>query len=121
MMRRFLGAKIRDIRVTAALVEYEGSITLDKEYLERSGILPNEEVQVLNLENGNRFMTYAIEGKRGSGAVELNGPAALLGKVGDRVMVLSYVMLSPEQIASHSPRIISGSQASRPGSTASFQ
>jgi aspartate 1-decarboxylase len=106
MLRRFLGGKIRDIRITAADIEYEGSITLDENYLEGSGILPNEEVQVLNLENGNRFSTYAIKGARGSGAVELNGPAALKGSVGDRIMVLSYVFLSPEEIASHQPRIL---------------
>jgi aspartate 1-decarboxylase len=63
-------------------------------------------VHVLNLDTGARVITYAIKGERGSGAVELNGPAARLGMVGDRVMVLSYVMLSPDEIAKHEPKII---------------
>jgi aspartate 1-decarboxylase len=117
MLRRLLGAKLRDIRVTAANLEYEGSITLDEEYLDLSGILPYEEVHVLNLDNGNRFTTYVIKGRRGSGAVELNGPAARKGDVGDRIMVLSYILLTPEQISAHTPRIISihGSTAVQSG------
>ena len=107
MLRRFLYAKLRDIRITNANLEYEGSITLDKAYLEESGILPHEEVHVLNMENGARFVTYVIEGERGSGAVELNGPAAKLGSVGDRIMVLSYCSLAPEEIAGHTPKIVS--------------
>lgn len=106
MLRIFLSGKIRDIRLTKTNLEYEGSITLDADYLERSGIYPNEEVHVLNLDTGARVITYAIKGERGSGAVELNGPAARLGMVGDRVMVLSYVMLTPEEIAQHEPKII---------------
>ena len=106
MLRRFLGAKIRDIRLTGVYLEYEGSIRIDEDYLEKAGILPNEEVQVLNMESGRRFTTYTITGPRGSGVVELNGPAAHLGKTGDRVMVLSYVMLAEQEIAGHSPRIV---------------
>ncbi len=107
MLRRFLNAKIRDIRLTGTHLEYEGSITLDEDYLERSGILPNEEVQVLNVENGARFTTYVIQGERGSGAVELNGPAAQLGSVGDRVMVLAYTLLHAEEIPKHEPVVVS--------------
>jgi aspartate 1-decarboxylase len=107
MFRTFLNAKIRDIRITATHLEYEGSMTLDEDWLERAGILPNEEVQVLNLENGERFTTYAILGARGSGAAELNGPAAHLGKVGDRVMVLSYAILHTDEIPGHEPVIVS--------------
>ena len=106
MFRMFLNAKIRDIRITKTYLDYEGSITLDEDYLERAGIQPNEEVHVLNADTGTRLITYAIRGKRGSGAVELNGPAARLGMIGDRIMVLSYALLSPEEIAGHTPRII---------------
>jgi aspartate 1-decarboxylase len=102
----FLNGKLRDIRLTKTNLEYEGSITLDEDYLDRAGILPNEEVHVLNMETGTRMITYAIRGERGSGAVELNGPAARLGMVGDRIMVLSYVQLSPEEIPHHKPKII---------------
>ncbi len=107
MLRRFLHAKIRDIRISATRLEYEGSITLDKDYLDRTGILPDEEVQVLNQETGARFTTYVIEGEAGSRAVELNGPAARLASVGDRIMVLSYVLLSEEELERHKPTILS--------------
>ena len=106
MYRMFLSGKIRDIRLTATDLEYEGSITLDEDYLERAGIHPNEEVHVLNVDTGMRMITYAIKGERGSGCVQLNGPAARNGMVGDRVMVLSYALLSPEEIPDHKPKII---------------
>jgi aspartate 1-decarboxylase len=106
MQRMFLGGKIRDIRITALHPEYEGSIVLDEEYMEKAGILPYEEVHVLNLNAGTRIITYAIKGKRGSGSVELNGPAARHGMVGDEVMVLTYVVLAPPEIAGHKPRIV---------------
>jgi len=106
MLRMFLSGKIRDIRITAVHLEYEGSITVDEEYLEKAGILPNEEVHVLNADTGTRLITYAIKGKRGSGAIELNGPAARLGMVGDRIMILSYALLTPDEIATHEPKII---------------
>ena len=107
MLRRFLFAKIRDIKLTGTNLEYQGSITLDEAYLEQSGILPGEEVDVVNLENGVRLTTYAIKGKRGSGIVELNGPAARCGCAGDRVMVLSYCSLTPDEIPGHTPRVFS--------------
>lgn len=103
----FLSGKIRDISLTALRPEYEGSIAIDEEYMERAGILPYEEVHVLNLNAGTRIITYAIKGKRGSRCVELNGPAAHHGMVGDEVMVLTYALLEPEEIAGHKPKIIS--------------
>lgn len=106
MLRRFLFAKLRGVRITCANLHYEGSISLDEEYLEKTGILPNEAVTVLNVSNGQRFETYVIKGERGSGAVELNGPAARLGVVGDEIMVLSYAQLSSEEIAGHTPTIV---------------
>lgn len=106
MQRMFLSGKIRDIRITALHPEYEGSILLDEEYMEKAGILPYEEVHVLNLNDGTRIITYAMKGKRGSGCVELNGPAARHGMTGDEVMVLTYVVLSPQEIADHKPRIV---------------
>ena len=107
MLRRFLKSKIRDIRITGTHLEYEGSITLDEDWLDASGIAPHEEVQILNLESGVRFTTYVIVGERGSGAVELNGPAAHLATVGDRVMVLTYALLHAEEIAGHEPVVVS--------------
>lgn len=106
MLRSFLKAKIRDIRITGTHLEYEGSITLDQAWLEAADIAPNEEVQVLNLESGARFTTYVILGEKGSKAVELNGPAAHLASVGDRIMVLSYALLHSEEIPAHEPVIL---------------
>jgi aspartate 1-decarboxylase len=110
MLRRFLKAKIRDIKVTGADISYEGSITIDEDLLERAGILPYEEVNVLDVENGNRFSTYAIKGKRGSGVIELNGPAARLGIVGDRLMVITFAYLTEDEIPSLKPIVISGNR-----------
>jgi len=107
MYRMFLNGKLRDVRITGVNLEYEGSITIDEDYLERAGILPDEEVHVLNVNTGVRLTTYVIKGERGSGIMELNGPAARLGMVGDKIMVLTYAMLSPEEIAGHKPKIIS--------------
>jgi aspartate 1-decarboxylase len=106
-MRHFLNSKLRDIRITGTYLEYEGSITLDKEYMERAGFAQYEQVQVINLENGARFITYVITGPAGSGVVELNGPAARLAVVGDRIMVLSYILLNDEQSGNHTPRVVS--------------
>jgi aspartate 1-decarboxylase len=114
MLRRFLQAKIRDIVITGANTAYEGSITLDANYLEKAGILENEAVDVLNVSNGARFTTYAIPGKRGSGIVELNGPAARLGEPGDEVMVLAYAMLEPHEIKNHKPVMVYG-PGNKPG------
>jgi len=107
MYRTFLCGKIRDVRITGTNLEYEGSITIDEDYLDRVGMLPGEQVDVLNVENGTRLTTYIIKGERGSGIMELNGPAARQGTVGDRIMVLTYVMLAPGEIAAHKPVIIS--------------
>lgn len=107
MLRRFLHAKIRDIKITGTYLHYEGSITLDKDYLDKTGIRINEEVQIVNLDSDHRFTTYVIEGEAGSGKVELNGPAARLAKVGDRVMVLAYGLLGPDEIENHTPVILS--------------
>jgi aspartate 1-decarboxylase len=108
MYRTFLSGKIRDIRLTGLNPDYEGSITIDEDYLERAGISPNEQVQVLNADSGVRLTTYVIKGERGSGIIELNGPAARVGgAVGDKVMVLAYTMLTPDEIANHKPAVIS--------------
>jgi aspartate 1-decarboxylase len=110
MKRIFLNGKIRDVSITALHPDYEGSISIDEEYMERAGILPFEEVHVLNLNAGTRIITYAIKGERGSACVELNGPAARHGMVGDDVMVLTYAILEPGEIADHKPKIVSANQ-----------
>jgi aspartate 1-decarboxylase len=91
MLRTVCKAKIRDLTITEARLEYEGSITIDEDLLDAADIWPHEQVHVLNMDNGNRLETYAIPGPRGSGVCCLNGPAALKGRPGERVVVLSYV------------------------------
>jgi len=110
MLRRFLGSKLKGMRITGVNLEYEGSITIDERYTDAAGILPGEAVNVLNLENGNRFTTYVIKGERGSGITELNGPAARLGMKGDRIMVLTYVLLTPEEIKTFVPKVVSAAE-----------
>lgn len=99
-------SKIHRATVTDANLKYEGSLELDPILMKAANILESEKVQVVNVANGERFETYAIVGKPGSGTVCLNGPAARLGQVGDEVIVITYVLLSPEQAAHHKPIIV---------------
>ena len=85
-----LRSKIHRATITQAELEYEGSITIDQTLIEAAGMLPYEQVMISNLNNGERFETYIIAGKRGSGIVCLNGPTARKGMVGDRVIIFCY-------------------------------
>ena len=100
MMRRFmLKGKIHGARITRTRLDYDGSITVDSKVLTAAGIAPFEMVHVLNLNNGQRAETYAIAGKSGSGAMELNGPAARLGEIGDEIIVLAYALYDEGETA----------------------
>jgi len=92
MIRTFMFAKIHRATVTAANVNYVGSITIDSELLDATGIRPYERVQVVDVDNGARLETYVIAGRAGSGAIELNGAAARLVCVGDKVIIMAYGM-----------------------------
>ena len=106
MLRTVLRAKIHRATITDTDLHYEGSITLDTALIEAVDIVPNEKVQVLNVDNGNRFETYVIPAPAGSGTVLLNGPAARLGEPGDKVIVLAYGLLTDEEVADHpKPRV----------------
>lgn len=96
-----LKSKIHHARITGTELEYEGSLTLDRALMDAAGLVPGEQVHVLNLNTGHRFITYVIEGEKNSGTVILNGPAARLGAVGDRIIVLSYCILPEEALADH--------------------
>ncbi len=98
MWRKFLRSKLHTVRVTAKNLEYEGSLTLDPRFMIAAGLEPFETVWVYNLENGERFETYVIKGEWGSREVCLNGAAARKGEVGDRLIVVSYAWLAPEEI-----------------------
>ena len=102
--RTFLSAKIHRATITEARVDYEGSISIDSSLLERSGILPLEQVDVYNVTNGERLTTYALPGEPGQ--ICLNGAAALKGNQGDTIIIASYLQLAPEEIAGHAPRIV---------------
>lgn len=101
-----LRTKIHRITVTEANVDYIGSITLDLDLVEASGLVEGEKVQVLNVNNGNRLETYVILGGRGTGEVCLNGPAALRASVGDVVIVASYAQVTLEEAKTFRPTII---------------
>lgn len=106
MQRLFCKSKIHGATVTEARLEYQGSIAVDALLLEVADIAPYEMVQVLNLNNGERFETYAIPSSRGDGQVCLNGAAARLGVVGDKVIILSSCMLDEKELASFKPKIV---------------
>lgn len=105
-MRIMLKSKIHRARVTDANIDYEGSITIDKRLMTEADILPYEQVQVLNINNGARFSTYAIEGKEDSGEICLNGAAARLVVKGDLVIILTYCDVREEEARSHTPRVV---------------
>ncbi len=106
MHRTLLLAKIHNCTLTEVNPNYVGSITIDQMLLEKSGILPYEQVQVVNVTNGERFVTYAIPGIANSGAIELNGAAARLGIKGDRLIIMSYGQFTSEEIESFSPTVV---------------
>lgn len=101
-----LKSKIHRATLTGTDLEYEGSITLDRDLIDAAGLLPGEQVHVLNLNNAQRLVTYVIEAPAGSGTVLLNGPAARLGMPGDRVVILSYCTLSDAELATHRPTVV---------------
>ena len=106
MFRQMLRSKIHRTTVTETCLEYEGSLTVDEELLEAAGILPYEAVVCSNLNNGERFMTYAIGGRRGSGEIVLNGPTAHKAAVGDQIIIFCYEYYSDEEIKKHAPKIV---------------
>ncbi len=105
MKRTLFHSKIQPLTVTDANLHYEGSITLDLDLLEKAGIVPYERVQVLNINNGHRLETYTIPGERGSGICCLNGAAARLTQIGDKVIVIAYGLFDEEDIANHTPNV----------------
>ena len=113
MLRLMLRAKIHRATVTDANLEYEGSLTVDPLLLETAGILPYEQVSVSNLNNGERFETYVIPGKRGGGEVVLNGPTARKGAKGDKVIVFCYEYYSQDELKTFKPKLVYVDAANR--------
>ncbi len=106
MLLTMMKAKLHRATVTQADLEYEGSIAIDKDLLEAAGILPHEQVDVLNITTGERFTTYAIEAPRGSRVVGVNGAAARLVQRGDKVIVVAYCQIEAEQARNYAPAVV---------------
>lgn len=100
--------------VTESDLEYEGSLKIDLNLMEMVRIRPFEKVLVANLENGNRFETYAIPGKRGSGVIGLNGATTYLGKVGDRLIIFTFCQVDESVVDSHKPHVLVLGRNNRP-------
>ena len=106
MLLKMLRAKIHRATITQAEVEYVGSITIDRDLLDASGILPGECVLVSDLTDGARFETYVIEGPRGSGTICINGAAARLVDVGDKIIVMAFAYVAQEQAGTVRPKVV---------------
>lgn len=101
-----LKSKIHRAAVTGASLHYEGSLTIASDLAQSVGLLPYEKILVGNMGNGARFETYVIYGAPGSGTIQLNGATAHLGKIGDRLTIMNFAQYTPEEAASHQPRVL---------------
>jgi aspartate 1-decarboxylase len=113
MLIHICKSKISRATVTETELHYDGSITIDRALLEAAGIIPNEKVQVLNLNNGERFETYVIAGKKNRGVICLNGPAARCGLVGDIVTIIAYAAAEEDEARSFKPAIVQVDEKNR--------
>ncbi|MDQ7723896.1 aspartate 1-decarboxylase [Bacillus halotolerans] len=105
MYRTMMSGKLHRATVTEANLNYVGSITIDEDLIDAVGMLPNEKVQIVNNNNGARLETYIIPGQRGSGVICLNGAAARLVQEDDKVIIISYKMMSDQEAANHQPKV----------------
>ncbi len=106
MMIEILKSKIHRVRVTEADLNYVGSITIDEDLMDTAGLVENEKVQVVNINNGERLETYVIKGDRGTGQIGMNGPAARKVAIGDIIIIISYAMIDASEAATFKPRIV---------------
>ncbi len=106
MLITVLKSKLHRIKITDKNLNYEGSITIDEELMEKVGLIPNERVEVYNINNGERFSTYVIPGKRGSKECVLNGATARKGEVGDLLIVVSFAIMDLEEAKNFKPKIL---------------
>ncbi len=106
MTREMLRAKVHRATVTECDVEYEGSLTLDADLMNACGMVPYERIDVYDVDNGNRFSTYLIEGRSGSGECCVNGAAARKVEVGHKVIIASYCAVDEAEVAGHKPRVV---------------
>ncbi|MBI9020316.1 MAG: aspartate 1-decarboxylase [Verrucomicrobia bacterium] len=106
MQLMMLKSKIHMATLTGTELYYHGSIAIDQDLLDAVGMLPGEQVHVLNVNNGSRLVTYTISGERGSGIMELNGPAAHLGSIGDQVVVIAYAQMDETEARAYTPTVV---------------
>lgn len=106
MLRNMLRAKIHRASVTQCDLHYEGSCGIDEDLLDAADIKPNEQIELYNITNGERFATYAIKGKRGSGEISLNGAAARRVQLGDLMIICTYAPMTDEEIETYEPKIV---------------
>jgi aspartate 1-decarboxylase len=106
MLLNMFKGKLHRATVTQADINYVGSVTIDSDLLEQSGILPGEKVQIVNLHNGERFETYTIKGDAGSGVICINGAAARLVQVGDKVIIIAYALMDEDEAKSFLPNVL---------------
>ncbi|MBW1790733.1 MAG: aspartate 1-decarboxylase [Deltaproteobacteria bacterium] len=106
MLRYMLKSKLHKATVTQSDLMYNGSLTIDSDLMAAVGLYPYERIKVYNINNGERFDTYAIEGEAGSGVIGLNGAAARKGLVGDLIIIVSYAMYSPEDLKNFDPQVV---------------
>jgi aspartate 1-decarboxylase len=105
MFRTMLSAKIHMATVTEANLHYVGSITIDEDVMDAVGIIENEKVQVVNVNNGNRWETYALAGKRGTGVIGLNGAGARLVYPGDTLIIMAYKLILEKELVGFKPKV----------------
>ena len=106
MLREFLHSKIHRATITDSNLNYVGSITIDEEFLEKANIKEWEKVEILDINNGERFQTYALVGKRGSKCFCVNGAAARKVQTGDKIIIVTYAQMNEEEIKTHRPTIV---------------
>ena len=106
MFREMMKSKIHGARVIQCNLEYQGSLTVDSNLMEMADLIPNEKIQVVNVNTGGRFETYVIKGEPGSGMIGVNGGAARLAAKGDVILIISYAHMEEEKATSYSPKVL---------------
>lgn len=116
-----LKGKIHRAAVVQAELDYVGSITVDEALMEAAGILEYEMVQIVDINNGSRFETYVIAGERGSGMICLNGAAARMVQVGDKIIIMAYAAMTPEEAVLHAPKVVFVDEKNRVARVTSYE
>lgn len=106
MFRTLLKSKIHRVAVTQCELHYEGSCAIDEDLLDAANLVANEQVHIWNINNGERFITYAIKGERGSGMVSVNGSAARRASAGDLLIIAAFAQVHEDQVATHEPQLV---------------